>query len=95
MAKLVQVRLVEAGIKRQKGKLDAPDSEIDYGLAELGVSPLSITLAHVRLAALLPFLNGHKDPFDRLIAAQAKVEGLPLISADPAFGAYSELEVIW
>ena len=30
----------------------------------------------------------HKDPFDRLIAATALVEGLPLVSADPAFDAY-------
>jgi PIN domain nuclease of toxin-antitoxin system len=39
------------------------------------------------LAALL-FPPGHKDPFDRLLIAQAIVEGIPIISVDVAFDAY-------
>jgi hypothetical protein len=42
--------------------------------------------------ATLPF--HHRDPFDRLIAVQAKVEGLPLVSADPSFDLYS-VKRIW
>ena len=40
------------------------------------------------------FATNHKDPFDRLIAAQARVEGIPVLSADPAFGQFP-IERIW
>jgi PIN domain nuclease of toxin-antitoxin system len=44
---------------------------------------LPITIEHARVAG---FLSGqHADPFDRMLAAQSQVEGIPLVSADPAF----------
>ncbi len=42
---------------------------------------LPINLAHVRQAGLMQSL--HRDPFDRLLAAQAQIEGLTLVTADP------------
>ena len=47
---------------------------------------LPIQVAHIEPLTTLP--PHHKDPFDRLIAATALVEGLTLVSADPAFDAY-------
>jgi PIN domain nuclease of toxin-antitoxin system len=43
------------------------------------------------IAALPPI---HDDPFDRLLVAQAQLEGLPIITADPAIGRY-DVDVIW
>jgi PIN domain nuclease of toxin-antitoxin system len=45
-----------------------------------------IRVAHVELVSRLPFF--HRDPFDRLLAAQALTEGLPFVSRAPAFDAY-------
>jgi PIN domain nuclease of toxin-antitoxin system len=39
-------------------------------------------------AALIPLLYHHRDPFDRLLIAQAMIEQIPIISGDPAFDAY-------
>ena len=51
-----------------------------------GISLLPIEFRHVMRLAQLPF--HHRDPFDRLLVAQALEEGLSLVSADPAFDAY-------
>lgn len=57
-----------------------------------GFELLSITPEHARLAG---FLSGtHRDPFDRMLAAQAQLEGIPLVTADPAFKAFGT-RVIW
>jgi PIN domain nuclease of toxin-antitoxin system len=53
---------------------------------------LPITIEHARVAG---FLSGrHYDPFDRMLAAQSQVEGVPLVTADPAFRAFGT-SVIW
>lgn len=88
----------EIELKRRKGKLNAEPSIVDTNIRELSVYPLAITVPHIRA---LPMLDGggvfvgHKDPFDRLIAAQAIVENLPLVTADAAFAAYGQMEVRW
>ena len=55
-------------------------------LAENGIELLDISVEHTALIASMPF--HHRDPFDRLIAAQTKVEQMTLVSADDAFDAY-------
>lgn len=55
-------------------------------LSASGISLLPIEFRHVMRVAQLPF--HHRDPFDRLLAAQALEEGLPLVSADAAFDPY-------
>lgn len=55
-------------------------------------APLAITVEHARAAGLL--LGRHRDPFDRLLAAQSQIEGLQLISADPVFRAFGTA-VLW
>ncbi len=58
-------------------------SEFEY-LMEVGhFLPLAISPPHIRLATSIA--SAHRDPFDRLLAAQARVEGLTLVTTDPAF----------
>lgn len=53
---------------------------------------LAIEHSHTLQVASLP--PHHRDPFDRLLIAQAMVEGLPIMTADPSFAPY-DIEVIW
>ncbi len=53
---------------------------------------LELTAIHARLAGLMA--GEHRDPFDRLIAAQALVEKLPLATGDPAFKTFG-VETVW
>lgn len=52
----------------------------------VGFSPLSLTITHARVAGSLAI--PHKDPFDRLLIAQALVEGMLLVSNETAFDSY-------
>jgi len=61
-------------------------------VARYGFEPLPITLEHARLAGLLP--GPHRDPFDRMLAAQAQVEGIALVTADPVFRGLG-VRVLW
>ena len=65
---------------------------IEKAIVDLGLIVLPITLDHAVRQAGLPF--HHRDPFDRLLAAQALVEGLPLVSADAIFDQYG-VRRIW
>lgn len=74
--------LWEVSIKSSLGK---PDFMIDVttletGLREAGFLDLPIRLPHIVRSGALPLL--HKDPFDRLLLAQAEVEGMQLLTAD-------------
>jgi PIN domain nuclease of toxin-antitoxin system len=53
--------------------------------------PLSITLAHAQLAGRLT--TDHRDPFDRMLAAQALVEGMPIVSNDEAFDLFGVMRL--
>ena len=53
---------------------------------------LPIRLEHAHLADPLPSI--HRDPFDRMLAAQAMVEDMPLVTTDPAFKNF-EVRVVW
>ncbi|WP_260295513.1 type II toxin-antitoxin system VapC family toxin [Sedimenticola hydrogenitrophicus] len=75
----------EIGIKQALGKLHAPESVVDL-LHEEGFEELAISGKHAEAAARLPPL--HRDPFDRLLVAQARLENLTLITHDRAIEAY-------
>ncbi|HEV7534671.1 MAG TPA: type II toxin-antitoxin system VapC family toxin, partial [Acidimicrobiia bacterium] len=75
----------EAGIKASLGKLDLP-GPLGSAVLEEGFEPLPITLDHAERAGSLP--PHHRDPFDRMLAAQALAEGLTLVTHDPAFTPY-------
>jgi PIN domain nuclease of toxin-antitoxin system len=69
----------EISIKKALGKLEAPDTLEDAILANNFLS-LPITFSHALLAGKLPF--HHEDPFDRVLVAQSKIEGLTLLTRD-------------
>jgi len=81
----------EVAIKRRLGKLDAPPDLLEQ-LERASVELLPITARHGNLAGALPL--HHRDPFDRLLIAQAAVDGLTLVSADTMMSSY-EVDVIW
>ena len=87
--------LWEMAIKISLGKLELEqpfETFIPQQLAVNGVGILNLSLEHTAAVAVLPF--HHRDPFDRLIAVQAKIEKMPLVSADPMFDSY-EIERVW
>lgn len=75
---------IKAGLGRPDFTVDA--GALRRGLEDNGYEPLAITPAHACAVATLPPL--HRDPFDRMLVAQALVEGLPLLTADTALGGY-------
>jgi PIN domain nuclease of toxin-antitoxin system len=81
----------EVAIKRQLGKLEAPDDLLEQ-LERAGVELLPVTARHADHVGKLP--PHHRDPFDRLLVAQAEIEGLTLVSADPELSRYG-LELVW
>lgn len=75
----------ELGLKVSLGKLSLP-GEIEPAVSAAGFSQLPVQFAHAAEATRLPL--HHRDPFDRLLIAQARAEGLVLVSADGVFGEY-------
>jgi PIN domain nuclease of toxin-antitoxin system len=67
------------------------DQFIPKQLTANGIELLDISVEHTALVAAMPF--HHRDPFDRLIAAQARVENVTLISTDEVFDAYEILRL--
>ena len=59
---------------------------MNRAIADLGITVLPITVEYADAQAGLPF--HHRDPFDRLLAAQAQVEKVPLVSSDALFDQY-------
>jgi PIN domain nuclease of toxin-antitoxin system len=85
------VTIWEAAIKRGLGKLEAPGDLLTQ-LEGAGVELLPIAPRHADLVASLPL--HHRDPFDRLLVAQATLEGMPLVSDDKSLRRY-DIEVVW
>jgi PIN domain nuclease of toxin-antitoxin system len=81
----------EIAIKRSLGKLTIADGWAAT-LGRLGFSPMPVSAIHAEAVERLPW--HHRDPFDRLLVAQASVERLTLISADRRLAAYG-VEVLW
>jgi PIN domain nuclease of toxin-antitoxin system len=81
----------EIEVKRALGRLETPDN-LEAVIAEAGFLKRLVTFADVRRLAGLPV--HHKDPFDRMLIAQAMEEGVPLVSADPQISSYP-IQVVW
>jgi PIN domain nuclease of toxin-antitoxin system len=85
----------ELAIKASAGRIDLPEPVERYvprRIRRYRLRVLDITLEHALRAASLP--NIHRDPFDRMLVAQAQVERIPLITSDPAITRY-DVETIW
>jgi|SRR6186997_926119 len=81
----------EVAIKRRLGNLEAPD-DLTEQLERAAVDLLPITARHTDRAGVLPL--HHRDPFDRLLIAQAALDDLTLVTADEAFERY-DVEILW
>jgi PIN domain nuclease of toxin-antitoxin system len=72
--------------------LDGGPRAFSAAIMESGMALLDINLGHAAVAAALPL--HHRDPFDRMLIAQAKVERLTLVTVDPEFARYEGLNLI-
>lgn len=82
----------EIEIKRELGRLEAPD--VDF-VAEIGANrfgELPVAARHAVAAARLP--NHHDDPFDRMLVAQSRAEGMVCVTRDAALEAY-DIATLW
>jgi PIN domain nuclease of toxin-antitoxin system len=77
--------LWEVGIKQSVGKLSAPEP-LPETIAQCSFRQLPITFEHAVAAGRLPML--HRDPFDRMLVAQALCEGLTLVTRDAQIHRY-------
>ncbi len=75
----------EIAIKASLGKISSKRS-VSQATAECGFLELPVTFVHAQQVATLPTI--HRDPFDRMLVAQAIVEGLTLVTRDPAIKRY-------
>jgi PIN domain nuclease of toxin-antitoxin system len=75
---------IKASLQRPDFRVDP--AELHRGLVEEGFVELPIAAAHIARLAALPWV--HRDPFDRMLVAQAAVEGLTLLTADSRLKAY-------
>jgi PIN domain nuclease of toxin-antitoxin system len=85
------VTVWEVAIKRSLGKVKARAGMLDE-IERAGVELLPVTARHADLVASLPL--HHRDPFDRLLVAQATAENIPLVTNDESLRRY-DVEVIW
>ena len=76
---------IKASLGRLRLPIDAP-SFLRAAIRELPVLELPIALTHAARVAELPL--HHRDPFDRILIAQAQIEGLAIMTVDRAFHAY-------
>lgn len=85
----------EVAIKISTGRLTLPPAwrrALDGELARIGIRWVAIEKEHCEAVATLPF--HHRDPFDRMMLAQAKVNGLSIMTNDAHYPAYG-VPVVW
>lgn len=82
----------EISIKAALGKLTADPRDVVASLGPAGFQSLAITGEHAARAAGLPPI--HRDPFDRLLVAQAIVEPMRLLTTDTVLGGYGDLVTV-
>ena len=81
----------EIAIKRSLGRLTISDGWAAT-LGRLGFDPMPVTAIHAEAVERLPW--HHRDPFDRLLVAQASIERCTLVSSDRRLGAYG-VDILW
>jgi PIN domain nuclease of toxin-antitoxin system len=81
----------EVAIKRSLGKLEAPE-DLAPTLLAAGAQPLPVTIDHAAALEKLPW--HHRDPFDRLLVAQALTEEVAIVSRDAPLSDYG-VTIVW
>jgi PIN domain nuclease of toxin-antitoxin system len=84
------VSIWEASIRRSAGRLKGPD--LTAALSAVGMPVLHIDERHAKVAGELPLV--HRDPFDRMLVAQASVERLSIVTRDAQIAKH-DVPVIW
>jgi PIN domain nuclease of toxin-antitoxin system len=90
------VSAMEVATKVRLGKLDAAATLVstwERRVDDLDAETLDLTTAHALHAGSMPW--AHRDPFDRLLAAQAIVENVVLVTTDAAFGTLPDVRTAW
>ena len=85
----------ELVLKTQTGKMrlsESPSVYVPTRMAHYAMESLPVTLTHALACESLP--RHHRDPFDRLLIAQATIEGVPIVTADQEFRRYA-IKVLW
>lgn len=86
----------EIATKHRLGRLPEAAAlvhQFDQQVERLGADPLPISAQHAIAAGSLDW--AHRDPFDRMLAAQAMSDGCELVTADPAFSGFAGLSTRW
>ena len=81
--------------KHRLGKLPGADvlvADVAGWVARAGFEPLAVSIPHAQRAGTWP--HPHRDPFDRMLAAQSAIEGIPLVSSDAALRAFA-ITLVW
>ena len=85
----------EMAIKTRLGKLHLPDNPASFVFKQLrmnAIEPLAVQMTHALRVYSLP--GHHRDLFDRILVAQAQVERMPIITADPQVVQY-DVQILW
>jgi PIN domain nuclease of toxin-antitoxin system len=85
----------EIATKHRLGKLPSADvlvTDITGWVRKARFGELAVTIAHAQRAG--SWTQAHRDPFDRMLAAQSSLEDIPLISVDPALRTFG-VDVLW
>jgi PIN domain nuclease of toxin-antitoxin system len=78
-----------------KTSLGVSAAQVEGSIQAMNAILLPITFQHLEELSRLPSYPDHRDPFDRMLIAQALAEGLPIVSGDMRFADYKRLRVIW
>jgi PIN domain nuclease of toxin-antitoxin system len=78
-----------------KPKLERSAADVESAIQEMGAVLLPLKFIHLNEFSNLPFYEDHKDPFDRMLIAQALAEGLPIATSDTRFANYKRLRTLW
>jgi PIN domain nuclease of toxin-antitoxin system len=87
------ISLAEIAMKNAAGKLNLSREDAMEALRRLQLSTLPYAEAHALDLMTLPV--HHRDPFDRMLIAQARAEDVPVMTCDKEFRKYEGIEVIW
>ncbi len=85
----------EIATKQRIGKLEeVPDAAARYAELVAADGFVHLPVSHLHALRAGGWEVDHRDPFDRMLAAQSTLEGLPLVTRDPAFGLFG-VETLW